>query len=83
MSPTPNGDDIVIIASNAAHERNPSWYFNIKANPEVMLTLRGGHQGDYVAHEVPEGTVAGWGPWLNRQRAPLPVNCVDQRSRWS
>jgi len=42
-------------ASNAAHERNPSWYFNLKANPEVMLTLRGGHQGDYRAEEVPQG----------------------------
>jgi len=50
-----DGDAIVIIASNAAHERNPSWYFNIKANPEVMLTLRGGHQGNYRANEVPEG----------------------------
>src|SRR3954467_14043073 len=41
--------------SNAAHDRNPSWYFNIKANPEVMLTLRGGHQGNYFANEVPQG----------------------------
>ena len=50
-----DGEAIVIIASNAAHERNPSWYFNLKANPEVMLTLRGGHQGDYHAREVPQG----------------------------
>jgi hypothetical protein len=28
-----DGDAIVIIASNAAHERNPSWYFNITATP--------------------------------------------------
>jgi hypothetical protein len=44
-----DGDSIVIIASNAAHERNPSWYYNLKANPEVMLTLRGGHHGNYRA----------------------------------
>lgn len=50
------GDDsIVIIASNAARGRNPAWYFNLKAKPEVMLTLRGGHQGRYNAHEVPAG----------------------------
>ncbi len=50
-----DGDAIVIIASNAARERNPSWYFNLKANPEVMLTLRGGHQGQYRAEEVTQG----------------------------
>lgn len=50
-----DGDSIVIIASNAAHEHNPSWYYNLKANPEVMLTLRGGHQGEYRAEEVPAG----------------------------
>lgn len=49
------GESIVIIASNAAREKNPSWYFNLKANPEVMLTLRGGHQGHYRAAEIPEG----------------------------
>ena len=53
-----DGEAIVIIASNAAHERNPSWYFNLKANPEVMLTLRGGHQGDYRAGRCRRGTSA-------------------------
>jgi deazaflavin-dependent oxidoreductase (nitroreductase family) len=50
-----DGDSIVIIASNAAHEHNPSWYYNLKANPEVMLTLRGGHHGEYRAEEVTQG----------------------------
>ena len=51
----PDGDNVVIIASNASHGRNPAWYFNLKVNPEVMITRRGGHQGVYRAAEVPPG----------------------------
>ena len=50
-----DGDTIIVIASNAARERNPAWYFNLKANPEVELTPHGGPTGRYRAEEVPPG----------------------------
>ena len=50
-----DGDTIIIIASNAARERNPAWYFNLKKNPDVMITPHGGKQGRYRAEEVPDG----------------------------
>jgi deazaflavin-dependent oxidoreductase (nitroreductase family) len=50
-----DGDSIVILASNAARSYNPTWYYNLKKNPEVMLTLAGGRQGRYRAEEIPPG----------------------------
>lgn len=35
------GDDFVVIASNWGQERNPSWYYNLKANPRAKVTLSG------------------------------------------
>jgi deazaflavin-dependent oxidoreductase (nitroreductase family) len=37
----PNGDRMVIIASNYGQERNPSWYYNLRANPRARITLDG------------------------------------------
>ncbi|MCE7005451.1 nitroreductase family deazaflavin-dependent oxidoreductase [Kibdelosporangium philippinense] len=35
----PDGDRIVIIASNGGADRNPAWYHNIKANPVVTIEV--------------------------------------------
>jgi deazaflavin-dependent oxidoreductase (nitroreductase family) len=32
-----DGDDIVLIASNAGRPTHPSWFFNLRANPDVRL----------------------------------------------
>ena len=50
-----DGDAMVILASNAARSYNPAWYHNLKRNPEVTLTPRGGRQGRYRAEEIPPG----------------------------
>jgi deazaflavin-dependent oxidoreductase (nitroreductase family) len=42
----PDGDRVVIIASNYGQERNPSWYYNLRANPRASITL------DNVTREV-------------------------------
>jgi deazaflavin-dependent oxidoreductase (nitroreductase family) len=35
------GDDFVVIASNWGQEHNPSWYYNLRANPQAKVTLAG------------------------------------------
>ena len=46
-----DGDALVIIASRGGDTRNPGWYYNLKANPEVDAFF-GKKTGHYVAREV-------------------------------
>ena len=48
-------ENLVILASNAARTRHPAWYWNIKKNPEVTVTIAGGGQGRYRADVVEPG----------------------------
>ena len=37
----PNDDGLIVIASNYGQERNPAWYHNVKAHPEVTAEFEG------------------------------------------
>jgi deazaflavin-dependent oxidoreductase (nitroreductase family) len=37
----PDGDHLVLIASNFGRLSNPSWYYNLRAHPSVMITWKG------------------------------------------
>ncbi len=47
----PNGEQIVLIASNFGGTRHPAWYFNLRANPLAQVTLRG-RTRLFIAHEA-------------------------------
>lgn len=32
-----DGDEVILVASNAGAPRHPSWFFNVRANPDVRL----------------------------------------------
>lgn len=38
----PKGDGILLIGSKAGAARNPAWYHNLLANPEVTVRVTGG-----------------------------------------
>jgi deazaflavin-dependent oxidoreductase (nitroreductase family) len=46
-----DGDNVVVIASRGGHRQHPSWYHNVRANPEVEL-WSGGSGGSYRAREA-------------------------------
>ena len=46
-----DGDDIVLIASKGGAPKNPAWYHNLKANPEVRVWAKG-RSGRYRAREA-------------------------------
>jgi deazaflavin-dependent oxidoreductase (nitroreductase family) len=48
---TPDGARLTLIASNWGQARVPSWYYNLKANPQVTVQADGVERV-YVAHEV-------------------------------
>src|SRR5271155_4212546 len=37
----PDGDRLVLVASNYGQQHNPAWYYNLKANPRCSTVLRG------------------------------------------
>jgi deazaflavin-dependent oxidoreductase (nitroreductase family) len=47
----PDGDRIVLIASNFGQKHNPGWYYNLKAHPECTVQ-HAGQSKIYLAHEV-------------------------------
>ena len=49
----PDGDGLMLIASNYGKKSHPSWYRNLAANPQVEV-LAGKHSGMYVAREITE-----------------------------
>lgn len=44
-------DQFAIIASNFGQQRNPAWYYNLRANPRAKCTIAGS-TGEYIAHEA-------------------------------
>ena len=49
---TPLDDRFVLIASATGREKNPAWYYNLKANPECSLLLHPHGEVECVAHEA-------------------------------
>jgi deazaflavin-dependent oxidoreductase (nitroreductase family) len=46
-----NRDRFALVASNWGRHHYPAWYFNLKANPRAMGSIRG-QTKTYVAHEA-------------------------------
>ncbi len=36
---TPDGDDLVIVASKGGHPKHPGWYHNLRANPDTEIQV--------------------------------------------
>jgi len=47
----PEGDDMILIASNFGRPRNPSWYYNLRANPRATIVFDGVKR-EVEAHEL-------------------------------
>jgi deazaflavin-dependent oxidoreductase (nitroreductase family) len=40
-TPLQDGDKVVIVASYGGDDRNPAWFLNLQANPDVEVTMDG------------------------------------------
>jgi deazaflavin-dependent oxidoreductase (nitroreductase family) len=47
----PEGDRLIVIASNFGQTHHPAWYHNLKKTPQVTVTMNG-RTGDYIAREA-------------------------------
>jgi deazaflavin-dependent oxidoreductase (nitroreductase family) len=41
VSPVKDGDNLVIVASRGGDDRNPAWFYNLRANPNVSVSVSG------------------------------------------
>ncbi len=47
----PDGENVILIASNFGQDRHPAWYYNLRAHPQVQLTYEG-KTVTYLARET-------------------------------
>lgn len=47
----PDGQETIVIASNYGRRRNPSWYYNLRADPQATIVVDGVSR-EVVAHEL-------------------------------
>jgi deazaflavin-dependent oxidoreductase (nitroreductase family) len=47
----PNGDSVIVIASNYGQHHNPAWYHNLRANPQASMIFKGVRR-EVVAREI-------------------------------
>jgi deazaflavin-dependent oxidoreductase (nitroreductase family) len=47
----PDGENIILIASNFGRSRNPAWYYNLRANPKATI-VASGLSRELVAREL-------------------------------
>ncbi len=47
----PDGENVILIASNYGQKRHPAWYYNLRTHPQVHLT-DAGRTIAYAAHET-------------------------------
>lgn len=47
-----HGGDVILIASNFGQKHHPAWYHNLKANPQIMLSVVGQPARPFQAREA-------------------------------
>jgi deazaflavin-dependent oxidoreductase (nitroreductase family) len=51
LNELPDGPNFVLIVSNWGHSSYPAWYYNLRANPSVTVTVAG-KSANYLALET-------------------------------
>ena len=90
-TPLSDGDSIVIVASRGGDPKNPAWFHNIKANPDVEVTFAGGKPKPMKARVAtaeerarlwPQvvAKYSGYGDYQKRAEREIPLVLLDPLS---
>lgn len=88
-APIVEGDKLVLVASYGGDDRDPAWYVNLKANPEVTATT-GGSTRKMVAHTATDdekaelwpritGKYKGYAGYQKKTDRPIPVVVLEPK----
>jgi deazaflavin-dependent oxidoreductase (nitroreductase family) len=88
-APVIDGDRVVLVASKGGDDRDPDWYANLVAHPEVELTI-GGRRRPMLARRASAAEKAelwprvvaayrGYDSYQNRTERDIPVVLLEPR----
>jgi deazaflavin-dependent oxidoreductase (nitroreductase family) len=88
-APVVDGDRIVLVASKGGDDRDPDWYRNLVAHPEVELTMTGQHRLMRARRASPEekadlwprvvAAYQGYAGYQRRTRRDIPLVICEPR----
>jgi deazaflavin-dependent oxidoreductase (nitroreductase family) len=85
----PDAERLILVASNWGQAKHPAWYYNVRAHPEVTVTVRGESRA-YRARELAGvereaawaravGVYPGYGGYAERAGREIPVVILEGR----
>jgi deazaflavin-dependent oxidoreductase (nitroreductase family) len=88
-SPVQDGGNVVLVASYGGDDRHPTWYLNLRDNPDVEVTMGGRHRRMRARVATPEEKSALWprivevypdyGNYQKRTTREIPVVILEPR----
>ena len=74
-SPIQDGERVILVASYGGDDRHPTWFLNLRENPQVEITMQGRTRSVRAREATPEEraewwprVVAAYGPYEHYQR---------------
>lgn len=88
-APIADQERVVLVASKGGDDRNPDWYLNVTAHPEIELTIGGARHSMRARTATPEekaelwprivAAYKGYGGYQRRTRRDIPVVICEPR----
>jgi len=88
-SPVQEGENVVLVASYGGDDRHPTWYLNLRDDPDVEITIGGRHRHMRARVATPEERGALWprivevyrdyGNYQTRTTREIPVVILEPR----
>jgi F420H(2)-dependent quinone reductase len=85
-----DGEDIVIVASKGGHARNPSWFHNLRANPDTTIQVGSSRRPVHARVATPQerkrlwpsvvDTYSGYAGYQRRTEREIPLIVLEPRS---
>jgi deazaflavin-dependent oxidoreductase (nitroreductase family) len=77
LIPLPDGENLVLMPTNFGQAHHPSWYYNLKANPQAWVTYKG-RTVEFRAREATPSEAPGY--WQRAEQLYVGYKLYRQRA---